>query len=311
MLRDWGIMTRQNPSNSNAFVPDDAQYRFLFEEVPIGLYITTPEGRIVDANAALIRLLGYPNKAALLGVLASDLYVDIGDRERQHVLFASDLPAHDYEMQLRRFDGELIWVRDTCHVIRDEAGQILCFEGSLQDITERRASEKKLNHMARHDPLTGVYNRYALSEVLEKEASRALRYRRPIGVLMIDVNRFKEVNDRFGHAAGDKVLRHVADVLTSTVRDSDYVVRYGGDEFLIMLLETNGETELVRDRIIAEMVSRKPVDVRIDFSITLSIGIAFWKPDTNQSMEAVLSQADQEMYAEKRRQPAIKIAAPS
>ena len=300
-------MTRTNHSNSDTFVPSDAQYRSLFEEVPIGLYITTPEGRIVDANAALVRLLGFPCKAALLGVMASDLYVNIGDRERQHLLFQDHLPGSDFEMQLRRFDGELIWVRDTCRVIRDDAGRILCFEGSLQDVTEQRASEKRLNHMARHDPLTGVYNRYALSEVVEKEASRALRYRRPIGVLMIDVNRFKEVNDRFGHAAGDKLLKHVAKVLSSTVRDSDYVVRYGGDEFLIMLLETNGETQIVRDRIIEEMASRPPVDSRIDFTITLSIGIAFWKPEDNQSMEVVLSQADQSMYAEKRRQAALRI----
>ncbi|TFH06782.1 MAG: diguanylate cyclase, partial [Candidatus Atribacteria bacterium] len=225
-----------------------ARYQSLFEGVPIGLYITTPEGHILDANPALVELFGYPNKGALQGVTASELYLRPSERMYQCSLFENALSSHDNETQMKRLDGQLIWVRDTCHVIRDGSGQILCFEGCLQDITEQKESELKLNHMARHDPLTGVFNRYALAEVLEQEASRALRYRRPIGVLMIDVNRFKEVNDRFGHATGDKVLQHVAGVLTSTVRDTDYVVRYGGDEFLILLLEANGETELVRDR---------------------------------------------------------------
>jgi len=278
-----------------------AQYKSLFEGVPIGLYVTTPEGHILDANPALVQLLGYPDREALRGVLASDLYLRPSEREYQFSLFEKGLSMHDYEMQMKRLDGQSIWVRDTCHVIRDSAGKILRFEGCLQDITQQKESELRLNHMARHDPLTGVLNRYALAEVLEQEASRALRYRRPIGVLMIDVNRFKEVNDRFGHAAGDKVLQHVAGVLTSTVRDTDYVVRYGGDEFLILLLEANGETELVRDRIHAEMLSRDCSPLLIDFSISLSIGIAFWKPDLNLSMEAVLSKADQAMYAEKRK----------
>jgi len=301
-------MNQATPSDRPwEFVPEEARYRSLFRGVPIGLYITAPCGRILDANLALIQMLGYPDKETLLGVNAPDLYVIPSDRERQFILFEEEQLIYNYETQLKRFDGTLIWVNDTCHAIRNEAGTIQCFEGSLQDITKNKASEQKLNYMARHDPLTGVYNRYALTEVLETEASRALRYRSPIGVLMIDVNRFKEVNDRFGHTAGDKVLQHVADVLTATVRNTDYVVRYGGDEFLIILLETNGETEIVRNRIIAEMASRKPVDLHVDFSITLSIGIAFWKPDTHQSMEAVLSQADQEMYAEKRRQAARRI----
>lgn len=244
-----------------------------------------------------------------MGMMASDLYSNPFDRKQQCSLFEEEEMIHNYEVQLKRLDNQLIWVRDTCHAIRDKSGTIQYFEGSLQDITESKASEQKLKHMARHDPLTGVFNRYALSEVLEQEASRAQRYMHPIGVLMIDVNRFKEVNDRFGHATGDKVLQLVADVLSSTVRDTDYVVRYGGDEFLIMLLETNGGTQLVRDRIIETMASRNPVNLLVDFSITLSIGIAYWRPDSNVSMESVLSQADQAMYAEKRRQASIQATA--
>lgn len=284
------------------FHTGDQRYQALFEGVPIGLYITTLDGQIIDANPALVQMLGYPSKEALLEVMASDLYANPADREQQFSLFEADLLIGNYETQLKRLDGQLIWVRDTCLAIRDASGAIQHFEGSLQDITEEKVVGQKLTHMARHDPLTGVFNRYALAEVLEREASRAQRYEHPIGVLMIDVNRFKEVNDRFGHSSGDNVLQLVAEVLSSSVRDTDYVIRYGGDEFLLLLLETNGETLTVRDRIVATMSSRNPVNLLLDFPVTLSIGIAHWMPDTAASMESILSQADQAMYAEKRRQ---------
>jgi len=281
---------------------DEGRYRSLFENVPIGLYITEPDGRIIDANAALVRMLGYPDKAELLGMLASDLYASPDDREHEQTLFDDDAFVEDYETQLKCRDGRLIWVRDKCRAIRNDDGTIRAFEGSLQDITDEKASEEQLIHMAMHDPLTGVHNRYALTQLLETETSRARRYEHPIGVLMIDVNRFKEVNDRFGHATGDRVLRIVAEVLMSSVRDTDVVVRYGGDEFLVVLIETNGETKIVRDRILKAMSDRHPLDLLIDFSITLSIGLAHWSPGSAKSMESVLTQADAAMYEEKRRQ---------
>ena len=296
-------MERTRPFDQDGeFHTGEQRYRSLFEGIPLGLYITTPDSRILDANRALVQMLGYPSKEALLGMMTSDLYANPVDRERERSLFDDDLLVHNYETQLKRLDGRVIWVRDTCRAIRDESGAIQCFEGSLQDITEEKASEQRLMHMARHDPLTGVFNRYALAEMLEQEALRAQRYKHPIGVLMIDVNRFKEVNDRFGHAIGDKVLQLVAEVLSSSVRGTDFVVRYGGDEFLLLLIETNGETQIVRDRIIETMSSRNPVNLLFDFPITLSIGIDHWMPDSNTSIESVLSQADQAMYAEKRRQ---------
>ena len=288
------------------FLSGDSRYRSLFEGIPIGLYITTLDGRIVDANPALVQMLGYSNKKALLGIMAADLYANPADRKRERFLLETDHALHNFETQLNRMDGRLIWVRDSCHAVRDEEGTILYFEGSLQDITEEKASGARLNHMARHDPLTGVFNRYALSEVLERESSRAQRYNHPIGVLMIDVNRFKEANDRFGHAAGDKVLQMVAEVLCSCVRDTDYVVRYGGDEFLLLLLETNGETQIVRDRIVETLSSKHSSGSLVDFPITLSIGVAHWLPETNESVESILSRADHAMYAEKRKQVAAQ-----
>lgn len=277
------------------------RYRTLFENVPIGLYITTPDGRIIDANPALVGLLGYPDKQSLLGKKAADLYSDPADRAHEQSLFAEDHVVENYETQLRRRDGETIWVRDTCCAIRDETGAIVFYEGSLQNITAEKRAEEELVYMARHDPLTGLFNRHTLRSILDSEVCRARRYKHPVGVLMIDVDRFKEINDRFGHATGDKVLRAVADVLRETVRESDIVVRYGGDEFLVLLIETNGETDIVRERIQCEMSKRRDSELSLDLPVTVAIGTAHWMPETGQSIETVLSQADRTMYEEKRR----------
>ena len=208
-------------------------------------------------------------------------------------------------------EGEPIGCVEVCYLEEkpeSDEGPFMKEERNLIDsiavqvgrIVERRRFEEKLARMARHDPLTGAYNRYALSELLERELARAKRYGHPIGILLIDVNRFKEVNDRFGHAMGDKVLLAVAGILLSNVRDSDVVARYGGDEFLIVLPETDGETELVRERILAEIAHRNMANPLLDFPVTLAIGSVHWSPDSGTSIEETLAEADKLMYEDKR-----------
>ena len=267
----------------------EIRYRSLFEGVPIGLYVTTPEGLILEANPALVEMLGYPDKDSLLGVKASEIYADPADREKERTHLAQEGIVQDFETQLRKQDGTTIWVRDTCRVVYDEDGRIRSYEGSLQDITEQKEYERKLSYMARHDPLTGVFNRHALAEILDGEISRAHRYGHPVGVLMIDVNRFKEVNDRFGHGTGDRVLCSVAEALCRSVRESDVVVRYGGDEFLVLLIETNGEVDVVRERIQVELTRRGQMSFLSEFPVTLSIGTAHWDPEGGESIERVLT----------------------
>jgi diguanylate cyclase (GGDEF)-like protein len=121
---------------------------------------------------------------------------------------------------------------------------------------------------------------------------------------MIDVNRFKEINDRFGHAMGDKVLQGVAEVIQGSIRDADILVRYGGDEFLVVLPETNGETDLVKERILAEVARRNQANPLLDFPVTLAIGSVHWSSESGQTMEQVLAESDKRMYEDKRRSSA-------
>ncbi len=164
----------------------------------------------------------------------------------------------------------------------------------------RKQLEEELARMARHDPLTGVLNRYALDELLEREAGRSQRYAHPVGFLMIDVNRFKEINDRFGHAMGDEVLRAVASVVQQSIRTSDILVRYGGDEFLVILPETNGETDVVKSRILEEVSRRNDANPLLEFPVTLAIGSAHWSSGSGRTMDEVLDEADMKMYEDKR-----------
>ena len=174
--------------------------------------------------------------------------------------------------------------------------------GYTAEALKRIRLQTRLTEQATRDPLTGVFNRRYFTEVIAQETSRAQRHGRPIGFLMIDVNRFKEINDQLGHPVGDKVLQHVGGLLQAVVRGEDFVIRYGGDEFLVILPETDGETEIVKTRILDELTQWNTENPELlPFPLTLAIGEAHWMPESDQSLEAVLAEADRLMYEDKRK----------
>lgn len=149
------------------------------------------------------------------------------------------------------------------------------------------------------DSLTNVFSRSFLRELLQGEIARAERNNRALGLIMSDVDNFKAVNDRFGHLMGDYVLAQIAGILKSCVRGSDYVVRYGGDEFLIVLSETDAAgSQIVMNRIRQKVSEWDRANRLGDFSIGVSLGLHQHVP--GQSAEQAVSQADARMYAEKQ-----------
>ncbi|MCX6095034.1 MAG: PAS domain S-box protein [Candidatus Bipolaricaulota bacterium] len=158
----------------------------------------------------------------------------------------------------------------------------------------------ELIEQARHDALTGAFNRRYFNEFIAQEVLRASRYKHPIGLLMIDVNRFKEINDRYGHQTGDMVLREIAAVLMHTVRNTDMVVRYGGDEFLVVLTETGQEAEEAAIRVRSAVKGSAKLREISGFAVTVSVGSIFWHPDAGTPIEEALATADARMYDDKR-----------
>jgi diguanylate cyclase (GGDEF)-like protein/PAS domain S-box-containing protein len=173
--------------------------------------------------------------------------------------------------------------------------------GHTAEAIKKIRLQERLKAQAMRDPLTGVYNRRYFNQVIEQEIGRSKRYNHPIAFLMIDIDRFKEINDRFGHQMGDRVLQQVATLLQEQVRETDIVLRYGGDEFLIMLPETDGDTKTVKERIQAAIKERNRTNELVDFPVTLAIGSAHWEPNGDRSVDQVLAEADKHMYAEKQR----------
>lgn len=172
----------------------------------------------------------------------------------------------------------------------------------LKETISRVELQEELKEQAIRDPLTNLYNRRFFNETLQKEIERARRYDRSLAFLMIDINRFKEINDRYTHLIGDRVLQEMADLLKDNVRGADTVVRYGGDEFLIMMPQTEeGEVEATVDRLKQQLTKWNKKSTLLDFSLTLSMGISHWNPHQDRSVEVALKVADRRMYEEKSR----------
>ena len=162
------------------------------------------------------------------------------------------------------------------------------------------ASKESLREQAIRDPLTGLYNRHYFNSIIEAEFSRSNRYNRPLTLMMIDLDGFRDVNNRLGHLKGDEILQQVARVLEESVRSADHVIRYGGDEFLVLMPETQQEAERVTERL-RERIGELPERAGIpDLSLGLSIGIYSHPPGEDRPLQEILEEVDRKMYADKR-----------
>jgi diguanylate cyclase (GGDEF)-like protein/PAS domain S-box-containing protein len=227
------------------------------------------------------------------------------DRGRVRAMFVQcrrgDRSQARVEFRMRRRDGTYAWIEEHTQVSRrGPDGKPLQIVGVSADITPRKEAEIRLAHLALHDPLTGLPNRRALAETLERTIARSQRSGMPLAVLALDLDGFKAINDRYGHPAGDATLLEVSDRLRRIIRRSDFVARLGGDEFAVIASELSGPAPVSRlARRIGAALST-PIALREAVAeVAVSIGVAFY-PGDGETTEELLSRADAALYAAKR-----------
>lgn len=204
------------------------------------------------------------------------------------------------ELELVRKDGTTVWTEVNTRFLDDETGYITGILGVTRDISARRKSEQDLLYMAHHDGLTGLYNRKAFIELFENEVKYAQRYQSGLSLLFFDLDKFKPVNDTYGHEVGDHLLKAVAQRLRVSVRETDLIARLGGDEFTVLLRNPDQVApDIVAKRITETLANPFAFrDISIDF-VSASIGIATFPADGKTTGD-LLKNADVAMYAAKK-----------
>lgn len=289
----------------NANLRSDAQqatqrFRSAFDEAPIGMAVVSPKGRFIDVNQALCDIAGYSRESLLARsiqniTLPEDLEEN-GDLVRQ-TLRSKRRTTHRH-MRFLHADGSAVWISLSLSLVSRDGGVPEHFIVQVEDITDRKRGEERLQHLADHDPLTGLMNRRRLEEEISQQIRVTERYRRQACLIMLDLDQFKPINDSVGHAAGDELLKGIGEVLRERVRRSDMVARLGGDEFAILLPQASRhQAARVAEAIGQAIRDRVSIIEGLELFTTASMGVAAIEAD--DSPGRVLLRADQAMYAAK------------
>jgi len=295
------------------------KYRSLWEKLPVGIFTTTPNGKIIEANKALLDILGIKDPGLLENLRAEDFYVDPSVRDRY--LKNIDLSGtYYYEFQIKQADGEIVWGRDYPRAVIDDEGKVEYFTGVLIDITSQKIAEEKLKRvllelersnrerkkmisklesLSLQDDLTGLYNRRGFFTVSKNFFHLADRKKNKMFLLFMDLDDLKKINDTWGHQKGDLALKTIADLLMKTFRRSDIIGRMGGDEFAVFPIgSTYSGVENAIQRFNKNLEGKNSSEDS-PFHLSVSMGVSCYDPEFPCSLDELFVRADKLMYAEK------------
>lgn len=280
----------------------EEKYRAIFDNAVVGIFQQAPDGRPLHINQAFACMHGYDSPQQLLAEVtnpAAQLFVDPQRMLEVVTAAATQGIVRGAEVELYRKDRSRFWVIVNLRAVHDPAGKIVLFEGTAEDITDRKAAEAQVNFLAYHDALTGLPNRALFMDRLENALANARRRGEKLAVLFLDLDRFKNINDSLGHSFGDQLLKVVAERLKESVREQDTVARLGGDEFLILLSAADyaAEPTLAARRLMSAMTRPFIVQGHM-LSTSCSIGVCVF-PDQGEDGETLIKNADAAMYCAK------------
>jgi diguanylate cyclase (GGDEF)-like protein/PAS domain S-box-containing protein len=270
----------------------EAHYRALLENPAYGICRFDVDGRFLNVNEALVRMLGYGSREELMAVnLATEILRDPIERAQLFEPYRQTGHVELMEVEWRRKDGTPMKVRLSGRQVGIEEGAPRGCEVIAEDITAQRASEDHLRHLAATDALTGLANYRRLFETLESEIKRSDRTARAFAVLIFDLNGMKRINDSHGHLAGNRALCRLADIFRFSCRSIDTAARYGGDEFAVILPETGAREAEGVGRRICERLSHDCEEP----PLSVSVGIAVYPAD-GTSIDTLFQAADRALY---------------
>jgi len=277
-----------------------ARFESAFTSSPIGMALVDMDGRWLQVNDALCRITGHTRDELRATTLQAITHPDDVDRDIDSMQELLDNKVSSFQIEKRYSHawGHYLWVLLTVSLVRDHRGKPLYVVSQVQDISERKQLAARSEYLIDHDFLTSLFNRRRFEEELTREAERSSRYGGKGALLMIDLDNFKNVNDTFGHRAGDDLLQGVAGTLRHRVRETDVLARVGGDEFAVLLPEADADQALIVADSILKTLSRKVAVVgEQSIHITASVGVALFD---DHKAEEVLEFADFAMYEAKR-----------
>ena len=297
-------ITSRRHADMLALSQPEGGFEQVFERAPIGTGLLDKDGRWLLVNRALCEITGYTAEELIgkrfdgimqPGDVGAD--EDLAQRER---LLAGEIPA--FQTEKRYFDaaGETVSAILSMSLVRDRNGGPLHYIAQLQDISERKRLEEHLRQLADHDPLTGLRNRRLFEHDLRLQVARSRRYGEVAGLLVIDLDAFKQVNDAYSHTVGDEMLQAVARALTRRLRETDLVARLGADEFAVLLPHIDEEGLKVVAGGLARVIPACSIDIgEAVLHPTASVGFALID-HLSTSAEQVLVEAYQRVHAAKR-----------
>jgi len=275
-------------------------FESAFVKAPIGMALVDMAGRTLQVNEALCRITGYTAERDCgrpFRHLCGPYHADV-DTSQKLDLLEGRIQTYHVEMRCQHALGHAVDVLVSVSLVRDDGGQPLNLIAQVQDISERKKREACLEHLVSHDHLTGLFNAHHFQEALAQETRSAARYGSGGAVLLLDLDHFKEVNDQFGHRAGDDLLKAVAAALQGRARDTDVLARLGGDEFGIILPRVDdAQAKVVADGIMETLRQHMTSSTVSPIPATASIGVALFDGLTNVD---ILAAADLAMYEAKR-----------